>query len=68
MTIEKDGFEELEYLPEDFDPNWLNKIIEELPPTCSECVYYDGNEHLPCAVNPSEIYHAENCTDYELKE
>jgi len=74
MTIEKDGFEELEYLttlPEDFDPNWLDKMVEELPPlppTCSECIYYNGNEQLPCAVNPSKIYQAENCKDYELKE
>lgn len=69
ITPEDDTFD-LEFLrefpiPHVDDTEWIKDIEESL--SCQECEYYNDNILLPCAVNPSNIYQANDCQDYSEK-
>jgi len=51
---------------------YLNHLIHlRLPPKipCSNCIYFQNNPYLKCAVNPCKAFKDEavNCSDYQEK-
>lgn len=65
-TPEDDEFIREFPTPNESDPEWVDKMENEL--SCQECEYYNDNGILPCAVNPEKIYQANDCLDYSLEE
>lgn len=64
-TSEDDEFIRAFPIPDEFDSESIPEVEQEK--SCRDCEYYTNEVILPCAVNPSNIYHAEDCNDYEEK-
>ena len=46
------------------DTTWVEQLSENSSLSCNSCRYFSGSLILPCAVNPSNVYDADNCPDY----
>ena len=52
-------------LPDEFDTEWVTKLEQEK--SCQDCEYYNDSPILPCAINPSQAYYPDDCSDYSEK-